>query len=44
MPQTFGGGGVIGDKAPVSLDDVIGMMCEELGRRVNLVYQAPYCV
>jgi hypothetical protein len=36
--------GAIGDKAHVSLADVIGMMCEELGRWVNLVYQSPYCI
>jgi hypothetical protein len=34
--------GAVGDKAHVSLVDVIGVMCEELGRKANLVHQAPY--
>jgi hypothetical protein len=33
-----------GDKAHGSLAEVIGVMCEELGRQANLVYQAPYCI
>jgi hypothetical protein len=32
--------GGIRDKAPVSLADVIGMMCMELGRQLKLGYQA----
>jgi hypothetical protein len=36
--------GIVGDMTFVSLVVIVGMMCEEQGRRVNLVYQTPYYV